>query len=372
MTTLPTIDGSRFSDLFLNNTPLIDVRAPVEFIEGAFPASVNLPLMNDDERHEVGKRYKANGQDAAIALGEKLVSGQLKESRIAAWHAYASKHPDGALYCFRGGLRSRTSQSWLSDAGINYPLIDGGYKALRRYLIETLDKWVPLIPAIVVGGRTGTGKTRVLDACDRAVDLEGLANHRGSSFGANLTAQPTNIDFENTLAIQYLKLATDSADKAVVLEDEARMIGRISLPKIMQQTLNEAPIVVLDVAFDERVRNVLEDYVIDLCAKYQSRDGKSDGRKIFYEHHRNAVLRVQKRLGGDNTKKVLALLDTAYETLVEKNDLTGFDAYIAFLLNRYYDPMYDYQISSKQDRIRFQGDTTAVIDWMSQHGHGKL
>jgi len=291
MTTLPIIDGSCFSDLFLNNTPLIDVRAPVEFIEGAFPSAVNLPLMNDNERHEVGKRYKANGQDAAIALGEKLVSGELKHHRIAAWQTFASEHPEGALYCFRGGLRSRTSQSWLSEVGINYPLIDGGYKALRRFLIDTLDKWVPLVPAIVVGGRTGTGKTRVLDACVRAVDLERLANHRGSSFGANLTAQPTNIDFENTLAIEYLKMATDSTERAVVLEDEARMIGRVSLPKILQQKLKKAPIAVLDVAFKERVQNVLEDYVINLCSNYQGRDGESDGMNHCWKKTRLPVLK---------------------------------------------------------------------------------
>ena len=367
MTTLPTIDESRFSDLFLNNIPLIDVRAPVEFGAGAFPSAVNLPLMNDDERHEVGKRYKANGQDAAIALGEKLVSGEVKQSRIAAWEEFANKSPEGALYCFRGGLRSRTSQSWLSDAGINYPLVNGGYKALRRYLIETLDKWVPTVPAIVVGGRTGTGKTRVLTACARALDLEGLANHRGSSFGANLSAQPTNIDFENALAIEYLKLANDSANEAVVLEDEARMIGRVGLPKILRQTLASAPIAILDVEFDERVQNVLEDYVVDLCANYQARDGDGEGRRAFYDHHRNAILRVQKRLGGDNTKQVLTLLDIAFETMVEQSDVSGFEPYIAFLLNRYYDPMYDYQISSKQSRIHFQGNTEAVVEWISQN-----
>lgn len=367
MTTLPAIDESRYADLFLTNTPLIDVRAPVEFDAGAFPTAVNLPLMNDDERHQVGKRYKANGQDAAIALGNKLVSGELKQNRIAAWQAFASKHPHGALYCFRGGLRSRTSQSWLSDAGINYPLISGGYKALRRFLIESLDKWVPTLPAIVVGGRTGTGKTRVLDACDRALDLEKFANHRGSSFGANLSAQPTNIGFENSLAIEYLKLVAEADDRAIVLEDEARMIGRVSLPEILRQTLGASPIVILDVAFEERIQNVLEDYVIDLCASYQSRDGKSGGLTAFYDHHRNAILRVQKRLGGENTKQILDLLESAYKTLSEQSDVSGFEPYIAFLLHRYYDPMYDYQISAKQERIRFHGNTEAVIDWISQN-----
>ena len=372
MTTLPTIDESSFSHLFLSNTPLIDVRAPVEFNAGAFPLAVNLPLMNDEERHEVGKRYKANGQDAAIVLGHKLVSGEIKKSRIEAWHSFASGHPEGALYCFRGGLRSRTSQGWLSDAGIQYPLVEGGYKALRRYLIDTLEKWVPLLPAIVIGGRTGTGKTRVLHVCERSLDLEGLANHRGSSFGANLTSQPTNIGFENSLAIEYLKLTTSSAERAVVLEDEARMIGRVSLPKVLRQTLSTSPVAILNVGFEERVNNVMEDYIINLCASYRRRDGDVKGQAAFYNHHRNAVLRVQKRLGGDNTKKVLSLLDAAYSAMVERGDVTGFKPYIALLLHRYYDPMYDYQISSKEDRIKFEGDSNAVIDWVSRREEGRL
>ena len=364
MTTLPTIDASGFKDLFLKSTPLIDVRAPVEFSAGAFPYTKNLPLMNDSERHEVGKRYKANGQDAAIALGTKLVSGELKAARVAAWKNFAKENSNGALFCFRGGLRSRTSQSWLHEAGVEYPLIEGGYKALRRYLIDSLEHWVRTLPMLVVGGRTGTGKTRVLHACDRTIDLEGLANHRGSSFGATLTAQPSNIDFENALAVKYLQLSEQSATQFVALEDEARMIGRVSLPQVLRQTLSEAPIVLLNVSLEERVQNVLDDYVVNLSQQYQSRDGLIEGLHTFYIHHKTSVERVQKRLGGDNTIKVLALLDAAYESLLSKQEFSGFEPYIAYLLNHYYDPMYDYQISFKQPRIQFQGDVDSVIEYI--------
>lgn len=367
MTTLATINASEFKDLFLKGTPLIDVRAPVEYSAGAFPVTQNLPLMNDSERHEVGKRYKANGQDAAIALGTKLVSGELKDARIAAWKSFALQNPHGALYCFRGGLRSRTSQAWLHEAGVEYPLVEGGYKALRRYLIDSLQHWVTTIPLLVVGGRTGTGKTRVLHACDRTIDLEGLAKHRGSSFGATLSAQPTNIDFENLLAVEYLRLSEASVTQTVAIEDEARMIGRVSLPLELRQMLSDAPIVLLDVCLEERVQNVLQDYVINLSQQYQQRDGEIDGLHTFYEHHKNSVERVQKRLGGDNTLKVLHLLDTAYENLLSKQDVSGFEPYIAYLLNHYYDPMYDYQISFKQSRIQFQGDMSSVIEFVTNN-----
>lgn len=372
MATLPTIDESGFTDLFLNDTPLMDVRAPVEFLEGAFPTSHNFPLMNNEERHAVGKRYKANGQDAAIALGEKLVSGDIKQARINAWHEFAITHTQGALYCFRGGLRSRTTQQWLSEAGVDVPLVEGGYKAMRRFLIDTLDHWVPKLPAVVVGGRTGTGKTRVLNACDRAIDLEGLANHRGSSFGAMLSGQPSNIDFENALAVAYLKLATDSSERSVVLEDEARMIGRVSLPQVLRNTLGSSPIALLDVPLEERVQNVLEDYVIDLSSDYQRRDGQDEGLKSFYAHHENAVQRVQKRLGGDNTKQALVLLEHAHRTMNDTGDDAGFRHYIAFLLQRYYDPMYDYQIANKQSRIQFQGNADDIVDWIAHQDLPKV
>ncbi len=366
MTMLPSLDESKFSELFLEQTPLLDVRAPLEFKVGAIPNATNLPLMNDEERHEVGKRYKANGQDAAIELGHKLVCGDKKAMRIEAWQAFVSEHPGGALYCFRGGVRSRTSQVWLHEAGSGYPLIEGGYKALRQYLIKILEHWVPLVPAIVVGGRTGTGKTRVLVASDRMIDLEGLANHRGSSFGATLTRQPSNIDFENALAVEYLKLGTESLERPIVLEDEARMIGRVSLPMILRKQLAAAPVAILDVEFDERVQNVLEDYVIDLVYDYEQRDGDEDGLNAFYYHHKNAIGRIQKRLGGDNTRRALLLLEAAFEKLVGARNTTGFYPYIAFLLQHYYDPMYDYQIAAKQDRIQFTGNGDAVIEWVAK------
>jgi len=358
------IEASQYAQLFLGDTPLIDVRAPIEFSAGALPMASNLPLMNDAERHDVGKCYKANGQNAAIALGEELVSGSRRADRIAAWQAFAEANPQGALYCFRGGLRSRTAQRWLQESGVDYPLIIGGYKALRTYLIESLAHWIKVLPVVVVGGRTGTGKTRVLQACTRTVDLEALANHRGSSFGANLTPQPTNIDFENSVSIELIKLAAVSQSRVVVFEDEARLIGRVSLPKPLRDALQSAPVAILDVALEERVQNVLEDYVIDLLEAYQARDGKYLGLESFYQHHRQSVLRVQKRLGKQQTQHVLTLLEQAKHDLLLSQQVSQFKPYLEYLLTQYYDPMYDYQIAKKQTRIRHQGDASSVVQWM--------
>src|SRR5471032_2751077 len=169
-------NSSDYRDIFLNDIPMMDVRAPVEFDKGAFPGVINLPLMNDLEREKVGTCYKQQGQQAAIELGHRLVSGSIKEQRIQAWADFARARPDGLLYCFRGGLRSQLTQQWLkTEAGIDYPRVINGYKAMRTYLIEVTDNAVAECDLVLVGGLTGSGKTEVLAQLDNALDLEGHA-----------------------------------------------------------------------------------------------------------------------------------------------------------------------------------------------------
>ncbi|UWN51475.1 tRNA 2-selenouridine synthase [Alcanivorax sp. ALC70] len=145
-------DTRDYRALFLNRAPLLDVRAPVEFAKGAFPGATNLPLLDDGERHKVGIRYKQAGQAAAIDLGNELVSGRVKRARLNAWRQWRADHPDGYLYCFRGGLRSRTTQAWLANEGIDVPLVVGGYKAMRRFLLESLDAQLARQPLWVLAG----------------------------------------------------------------------------------------------------------------------------------------------------------------------------------------------------------------------------
>ena len=117
--------------LLAAGTPLIDVRAPIEFTQGAMPAGINLPLMNDEERAAVGTCYKRQGPEAALALGHKLVSGERRQQRLDAWRAACIAHPQGYICCARGGQRSHIVQAWLRESGVDYPLVVGGYKALR-------------------------------------------------------------------------------------------------------------------------------------------------------------------------------------------------------------------------------------------------
>ena len=127
------------ADLALLQRPLIDVRAPIEFAAGALPGAINLPLMDDDERREVGIRYKHAGQASAVELGNRLVSGESREARLVAWEQAIKAAPDSVIYCFRGGMRSKISQQWLAERGYPLPRIRGGWKAMRTRFIETLE-----------------------------------------------------------------------------------------------------------------------------------------------------------------------------------------------------------------------------------------
>ncbi len=126
--------------ILLAGTPLIDVRAPVEFQQGAMPGAINLPLMNDDERAAVGTCYKRQGPEAALALGHQLVCGETRQQRMKAWLNACRQNPAGYLCCARGGQRSHIVQQWLHESGTDYPLIQGGYKALRQAAIQLTEE----------------------------------------------------------------------------------------------------------------------------------------------------------------------------------------------------------------------------------------
>ncbi|MGE4629375.1 MAG: rhodanese-like domain-containing protein, partial [Pseudohongiellaceae bacterium] len=185
------ISKSGFADLFVYDIPLLDVRSPNEFNRGAFPNATNLPLLTDNERVAIGIRYKNSGQKAAIALGYELVNTGEKQTRLANWQNYLVENPTALLYCFRGGLRSSIVQQWLDEAGFSIARIDGGYKAMRRFLIGTIDKVANPDNIIILAGKAGSGKTHLLNKLRYSVDLESCARHRGSAFGGRVEPQPT-------------------------------------------------------------------------------------------------------------------------------------------------------------------------------------
>ena len=141
--------------IFREEIPLIDVRAPVEFDAGAFSQASNLPILDDTQREQVGICYSSSGPEAATSLGHDLVSGEDRDIKVAAWLGFLREHPEALLYCFRGGQRSRIACEWLKAEGYEVPRVEGGYKALRRCLLDAIENISPLI---IIAGKTGSGK----------------------------------------------------------------------------------------------------------------------------------------------------------------------------------------------------------------------
>lgn len=365
---LPVIDD--LLNLFLQDVPLLDVRAPVEFFEGAFPCSTNLPLMDDDDRVEIGTRYKQQGQDAAIELGLQRVSGEIKATRVAAWQRFAEAHPNGVLYCFRGGLRSRTSQQWLYEqTGIRYPRVHGGYKAMRGFLREQLESLPSLIRPLILSGRTGSGKTRFLRDVQQQIDLEACANHRGSAFGTQPTPQPPQIGFENDLAIQLLR-KFHQGQTTLVFEDESRTIGSVHLPDTFFAALSSAPLILMQVPNEERVEISYQEYVVDNLAAFTTVNGgdAQAGFAAFSAYLLGSLAKVQRRLGGVRYQQAREMMERALQQQMRDQSTTAHYDWVRFILLDYYDPMYDYQISKKQNRLVFTGSPAEVRDYLNTQG----
>ena len=351
-----------FQALFLAANPLMDVRAPIEFTKGAFPTAVNLPLIDDIERQKIGTCYKQQGQDAAIKLGHQLVAGPLKTARINAWAVFAQANPAGYLYCFRGGLRSQLVQQWLKDsAGIDYPRIIGGYKAMRNFLLNTTEKALASCDFVLLGGLTGTGKTQVLQQINNSLDLEGYANHRGSSFGKRITPQPAQIDFEHRLAIDLLKKQT-AGQQQFVVEDEARMVGTCTLPLALYQGMQSYPLVWLEDSLENRVERILTDYVTSLCAEFCAVHGQEQGFELFAERMQLSLKNISKRLGGERYQRLATSMQRAFMEQKRSANVQLHRKWIKALLLEYYDPMYVFQCDSKAHRIEFRGTQTQVLE----------
>ena len=369
MSALP--QATDLARIFLDDVPLIDLRAPIEFNEGAFPHAVNLPLMTDEERAQVGTCFKQQGQAAAITLGHQLVGGDVRAERLEGWLAQLHQQPDALLYCFRGGLRSQTVQQWLADAGVTRPRVAGGYKELRRFLIDTQASASAECHWTVLTGMTGSGKTHMLERVAQAVDLEGHAHHRGSSFGQLPGGQPSNINFENRLAIELLK-RRHLGESAFVVEDESRLIGRCALPLNLYEAMCQAPLVVVDVPQEERAEQIRADYVVDLWLRYREMYGAEEGWPLFAAYLTDALARLKRRLGDKDHRELDALMQAALAEQASSGNTEPHLAWIRLLLTRYYDPMYLYQLNNKRERIRFRGDKAACLAYFAeQHANQK-
>jgi len=361
---LPQIDD--FRSLFINQTPLLDVRAPVEFNQGAFPLAQNHPLINDEERQAIGLEYKASGQDSAITLGHKLVQGNVKTQRVNLWQHFFEQYPEGALYCFRGGMRSKISQQWIYEqTGIIYPRVKGGYKAMRRFLIDQMEHSSAVIQPVILGGRTGIGKTLLLHRLQQKIDLEGILHHRGSVFGNHVTPQPTQIDIENNLSIALLKLI-DQQKLNLLFEDEAPNIGSRRIPEILFNKMKQSPLVLLEASVEERINITFQEYIVEALAEHQLHHGEQQGFDSWANQLHIAVDKIQRRLGGVRHNEIKNILSAAIKQQKSNNNTDLHYDWIKSLLVDYYDPMYDYQISKKEKRVVFTGKHSEVLEYLTK------
>ncbi|MDH5301772.1 MAG: tRNA 2-selenouridine(34) synthase MnmH [Gammaproteobacteria bacterium] len=359
---LPQLDD--YQALFLADTPLLDVRAPIEFSAGAFPGTTNFPLLNDREREIIGTAYKQQGRESAIALGYSMATAEVQQQRVAPWAKFVAQHPQGALYCFRGGMRSKISQQWIfENTGIVYPRVKGGYKAMRRFLLQEIENCAQNFQITLLSGRTGSGKTMLLQQLKNQIDLEAIYHHLGSAFGNRPLPQPSQIDIENALAIALLKHRINKSS-TLILEDESASIGSRKLPDVLFAQMKQAPVVIVNVDIATRVENIFQEYIVTAYQQYQSVFGETQGQQIWANHLFNSLEKIKRRLGGDRYTEVHNLMTQAIANSLQHQQHDDHRACIEYLLTHYYDPMYDYQLQKKQARVVFTGDSSQVVKYL--------
>ncbi len=356
------ITSDHFRELFLKNTPFLDVRAEVEFAKGCLPNSTNFPILNDKERHLVGTCYKQKGQQAAIELGHQLVNGELKNTRIQNWCKFAASNLNTHIYCWRGGMRSNLAQQWMYNAGTDIPLIEGGYKALRRSLTEVIDEASSNARIIRIGGKTGVAKSGLINEIPESIDLEKCANHRGSSFGKMVSAQPSQANFEHALATNLLHvLGANFNDKVVFVEDESKNIGSISIPLNFYDAMKQSPILLVEMPLEFRIQKILKEYIIEMLISFEAQYSKN-GFELFSQYLKDSLQRIKKRLGLERYKEIARLLTSALHSQAHTGSVQEHEAWIARLLADYYDPMYEYQLSNKEDLVIFKGNYEETLE----------
>lgn len=315
---LSTINITSFLSEATNGLPVLDTRSPKEFAQGHYPGAINLPLLNDEERHQVGITYKQQDRDAAVRLGYQLVGHKFVDYIDAAKDV--AENGKLLIYCWRGGIRSNTMGWLLSSAGLDAHVLEGGYKEFRRHSLSLFEqKW----PLLIVSGKTGTGKTEILHELiglkESVIDLEAMASHRGSAFGGlGLNDQPTQEMFENKLAHA---LYACSGSSRIWIENESRFIGKVRIPDAFFTQSNQANLVSIDRPVEARAQRILREY------------GQFD-KELLAEKTRG----ITKRMGGDRVK---ISLDALYA-----DDMIG---WVMPLLD-YYDRNYEHAINERKGK----------------------
>jgi tRNA 2-selenouridine synthase len=309
---------------------MIDVRSPSEFADATIPGSRNIPLFDDEERAEVGTIYKQVGVQAAKDRGLELFSAKLP----AFIKSFESIKESKAVFCWRGGMRSRTTATCLSLMGIHAYRLTGGIRTYRKWVVETLGQFDFKPQAFVILGHTGTGKTAILRQLQAegypVLDLEGMAGHRGSIFGQVGLKANNQKTFESLLVTDLLKL---QQSPYVLLEGESKRIGKVVLPEFLVSKKEAAAQIFIQLPVEERVRQIVEDY--------RPHEYKTELIHAFRQIKDRIHTPIAKEIG-------ISLQEDRFEDAVR------------LLLEHYYDPRYEHAMKLyEQDRIIIEANTVA-------------
>ena len=302
--------------------PVVDVRSEKEFAEGHIPNAFNIPILNDAERKAVGTDYKQKGQLEAIKTGFRLVGPRIINLINDAEKIAPEK--ELLVHCWRGGMRSANFCHFIGMAKLRTHQLKGGYKAYRK---KALDSFKNPFQLLVIGGSTGSGKTEILRALaekgEQIIDLEKLANHKGSVFGGMMMPpQPTTEQFQNELFEDIIRL---DLNRRIWIEDESIAVGKIFLPEDLWKRMSISPIVEMQVEKTTRVKRLSDEY------------GPADKTEFL-----SGMQRIIKKLGGQH-----------FNNAREKLMMGAISSTIEILLN-YYDKAYATGLSKKQDRIKYR------------------
>ena len=299
--------------------PVLDVRSPGEYLHAHIPNAYSFPLFTDEERKVVGTLYKQESRERAIKKGLEYFGVRMVKMVEDAEVIIKNEDKIVLIHCWRGGMRS-AGVAWLLDLyGFKVYTLTGGYKTFRQWVLAQFKNEYQFK---IIGGYTGSGKTEVLAAMQKktmaVIDLEGLANHKGSAFGGiNMPVQPSQEMFENKLAVELFSLQkgylsdTSQGSQTIYLEDESQRIGLVNIPLEMWKQMRSKSLLFLQIPFEERLKFISEHY------------GKGEKEKLV-----NAIMRIKKKLGGLETK-------TSINFLLENNITEAFR-----ILLFYYDKMY--------------------------------
>ncbi|MDF2660274.1 MAG: tRNA 2-selenouridine synthase [Paenibacillus sp.] len=284
---------------------LVDVRSPQEYEDSTIPGSLNIPFFDDQERAEIGTLYKQVSIQAAKDRGLEIISAKLP-GFIREFAAIPGRK---AVFCWRGGMRSRTTATLLSLMDIRVYRLSGGYRAFRRWVVETLESYEFTQKAVVLNGNTGCAKTAILRQLEEegypVIDLERMAGHRGSIFG-QIGVKPNNQKtFEALLALRLEQL---KSSPYVLMEAESKRIGKVCLPPFLAEAKDRGRQLVLELPPEARVRYIVSEYEPHL-----HKDEVLDAfRHIKRRIHTPDAAEIERSIREDRFSDAVALLLTAY------------------------------------------------------------